>query len=79
MPYGNIAAYLIGSRITMHIELPDCGEPSQRGRAEVLTNEWCTVESDDDELQIKVIVCRPYRRRHRSGFSSSGVSYAARA
>ena len=81
MPYGKIVAYRNGSRITVHIDLPDCGELSQRGRADNFTDptEWCTAENDDEELQIKVVVCRPHRRRHHPLSGSRRMSYAALA
>ena len=79
MPYGDVAAYRNGPRITLHVELPDLGEPSLSGRAENLTNPkiWYTAENDGEELQIKIVVCRPHNRRRRSALGS--VRYAARA
>ena len=60
MPYGIAAAYRVGNRVTIEIELPDRGELSQRGRAENLVDpsEWLDVQDEAESLRIKLAVCR---------------------
>ena len=68
MAYGNVVVAREGKRITIGIDLPDSGEPSQRGRAENLVDPAIRtrVIQDGDELNIKLTVCRPYRRSRPS-------------
>lgn len=65
MPYGTVNAYRVGNRLTVVIDLPDRGEPSDRGRAENLVDPrvWIDLEDEGDLLGIKMTVCRPYQRR----------------
>jgi len=65
MPYGSVVASKDGRRLTIKIELPERGEPSQTGRSEnfVDPRSWQDLEDADGQLGIKVTVCRPYRRR----------------
>ena len=61
MPYGSVTAWRQGNRLIIDVELPDSGEPSERGRAEneVDPRVW----RDIDELRYKLVVVRPYRQR----------------
>ena len=64
MSYGVAAAYRVGRRLTIEIDLPDRGEISQRGRAENLVDpsEWLDVQDESESIRIKLAVCRPLRR-----------------
>lgn len=65
MPYGVVTARRVGRRIIIEVELPDRGEPSERGRAENLVDPrlWRDLEDENDHLGIKMTVCRPYSRQ----------------
>lgn len=65
MPYGTVTARRIGRRIIIEVELPDRGEPSERGRAENLVDPkvWRDLADENDWVGIKMTVCRPYRQR----------------
>lgn len=65
MPYGIVKASKEGRKISIEIELPDRGEPSQTGRSENFVNPraWKDVEDADGQWGIKVTVCRPYGRQ----------------
>ncbi len=65
MPYGKVVAYRDRNTVTIRIELPDRGEPSERGHADNLVDPraWIHLEEELDRLAIKMTVCRPYRGR----------------
>ena len=65
MPYGTVVATKEGRKIKIEIDLPEHGEPSQRGKAENFVNPvvWKDLEDEDGFWGIKVTVCRPYVRR----------------
>lgn len=64
MPFGQVRAHQTGNVVTITIELPPEGEPSNSGWSENLVNpsEWISVPSGNangDELRIKLTVCKP--------------------
>lgn len=64
MSYGNVIVYRDGARLTIAIDLPERGEPSLTGRSENLVDPrtWTRLIQAGDQLDIKLAVCRPYRR-----------------
>jgi len=47
MPYGTVSAYRTGNRVTIVVDLPDHGEPSERGRAENLVDPRAWFDLED--------------------------------
>ncbi|MEK6301552.1 MAG: hypothetical protein AABO41_12590 [Acidobacteriota bacterium] len=58
MPYAKVVAYRHRNTVTIEIELPDHGEPSDRGRPENLVDPraWIDLEEENDRLAIKMTV-----------------------
>jgi len=67
VPYGITGAYRVGSRLIIHIELPEHGEVSQSGRAENLVDptETICVQGGQEPLSVKLTVSRPFRMSRR--------------
>ena len=67
MSYGNVSVKWHGPRLTIDVDLPDNGEPSLAGRSENLVDprNWTRIVQAGDELDIKLTVCRPFRRGRR--------------
>lgn len=65
MPYGDVAAYRVNSRLVIEVEVPESGELSQRGKAENLVDptKWIDCRDESGELRIKMTVCRPLHWR----------------
>lgn len=64
MSYGKVVVHRKGSRVTIDLDLPERGEPSLTGRSENLVDPrtWTRLIQAGDPLDIKLTVCRPYRR-----------------
>lgn len=62
MPYGTVTVDEVEGKIVIVIDPPDQGEPSSSGRSENLVDpsRWIRYSSPDDQLAVKVTVCRPY-------------------
>jgi hypothetical protein len=62
MPYGSVTVEHVGRKIVIVIDPPDHGEPSASGRTENLVDprRWIRHNSSDDQLVVKMTVCRPY-------------------
>ena len=65
MPYGSVSVRRSGNKLILEIDLPPVGEPSKSGLAENLVNPrpWIDFVDGDEELGIKLTVCRPYGSR----------------
>ena len=62
MPYGNVTVEQVDGKIVIVIDPPAKGEPSSTGRTENVVDprRWIRHSSSDDQLVLKVTLCRPY-------------------
>jgi len=70
MPYGEVKAQLVNSKLVIEAELPDQGEPSLSGRSDNLVDPQVWIDGPDG-LCIRLTVCQPYAatmRRARQGW-----------